>query len=164
MYLPCTGSKPLLFFFFFLRFFWCGPFLKSSLNLLQYCFWCFFYVLVFGHKACWILAPWPGIELTPPAWEGKVLTTGPPGKSPNTFLFWGALSPYKFRWHQGASMGPTPDWPKIPTSILESWGGSLQQRPPGCCPSDSLGHAPCSQPSLGLCCLLQVALQPPCPC
>ena len=38
-------------FYFFLRFFfvWCGPFLKSLLNLLQYCF-CFMF-LVFGHKA-----------------------------------------------------------------------------------------------------------------
>ena len=33
----------------------------------------------FGYKACWILAPWPGIESTPLALEGKVLTTGPPG-------------------------------------------------------------------------------------
>ena len=37
----------------------------------------------FGSKACGILAPqWPGIESTPPALEGEVLTTGLPGKSP----------------------------------------------------------------------------------
>ena len=35
----------------------------------------------FGHEACGILAPGPGIELAPPALEGEVLTTGPPGKS-----------------------------------------------------------------------------------
>ena len=35
----------------------------------------------FGRKACGILAPRPGIEPAPPALEGKVLTTGPPGKS-----------------------------------------------------------------------------------
>ena len=35
----------------------------------------------FGHKACGILALQPGIKPTPPALEGKVLTTGPPGKS-----------------------------------------------------------------------------------
>ena len=35
----------------------------------------------FGHEACGILAPWPGIEPAPPALEGEVLTTGPPGKS-----------------------------------------------------------------------------------
>ena len=35
----------------------------------------------FGHKACGILAPRPGIEPTPPALEGKFLTTGLPGKS-----------------------------------------------------------------------------------
>ena len=37
----------------------------------------------FGREACGILAPWPGIEPTPPALEGKVLTTGLPGKSLN---------------------------------------------------------------------------------
>ena len=36
---------------------------------------------VFGPKACGILAPQPGIELTPPALEGEVLTSGLPGKS-----------------------------------------------------------------------------------
>ena len=40
----------------------------------------------FGHEACGILAPRPGIEPAPPALEGKVLTTGPPGKS-LIFLF-----------------------------------------------------------------------------
>ena len=38
-------------------------------------FWCF------GRETCGILAPRPGIETAPPALEGKVLTTGPPGKS-----------------------------------------------------------------------------------
>ena len=35
----------------------------------------------FGHKAFGILAPQPGIEPAPPAPEGNVLTTGPPGKT-----------------------------------------------------------------------------------
>ena len=39
-----------------------------------------FHVLVFWPQD--ILAPWPGIEPVPPALEGQVLTTGPPGKSP----------------------------------------------------------------------------------
>ena len=65
--------------FVFKIFFWCGPFLKSLLNLLQYCF-CFMFWF-FGCEACGILAPQPGIKLTPPALEGEVLTTGPPGKS-----------------------------------------------------------------------------------
>ena len=34
----------------------------------------------FGHKAGGILVPWPGIERVPPALEGKVSTTGLPGK------------------------------------------------------------------------------------
>ena len=54
--------------------------LKSLLNLLQYCF-CFMFWF-FGHEACGISAPQPGIEPTPPTLQGKVFTTGPPGKSP----------------------------------------------------------------------------------
>ena len=41
-----------------------------------------FYVLFyFVPELCGILVPRPGIESSPPALEGKVLTTGPPGKS-----------------------------------------------------------------------------------
>ena len=36
---------------------------------------------IFGHKACGILAPRPGIKPAPPELEGKVLTTGLPGES-----------------------------------------------------------------------------------
>ena len=71
-----------LLWWFFLRFFFlCGPFLKSLLNLLQYCF-CFLFQF-FGPEACGIFAPRPGIEHVPRALEGEVLTTGPPGKSPD---------------------------------------------------------------------------------
>ena len=52
----------------------------SLLNLLPYCF-CFMFCF-FGHEACGILVPWPGVEPMPSALEGKVLTTEPPGKSP----------------------------------------------------------------------------------
>ena len=52
----------------------------SLLNLLQYCF--SFIYLFFYYKACRILAPLPGIELVPPALQGKVLT---PGISPYVF-------------------------------------------------------------------------------
>ena len=44
-----------------------------------------FYVLAFGCEACGILAPRPGIEPAPPALEGEVPTTGPPGKSQECF-------------------------------------------------------------------------------
>ena len=40
----------------------------------------------FGHEACEILAPQPGIEPAAPALEGEVLTTGLPGKS-HMYLF-----------------------------------------------------------------------------
>ena len=35
-----------------------------------------------GREAREILVPQPGMELTSPVLEGKVLTTGPPGKTP----------------------------------------------------------------------------------
>ena len=35
----------------------------------------------FGHEACRVLVPQPGINPTPPALEGGFLATGPPGKS-----------------------------------------------------------------------------------
>ena len=53
----------ILFLFFFSRFFffkWWGPFLKSLLNLLQYCF-CFMFWFS-GCEACGILIPSPGIK------------------------------------------------------------------------------------------------------
>ena len=40
----------------------------------------------FGHEAYGISALWPGIKPAPPALEGKVLTTGPPGKSPMSYF------------------------------------------------------------------------------
>ena len=46
----------------------------------------------FGHEACGILAPQPGIATAPPALEGKVLTTGLLGKSHHTLLFAHELS------------------------------------------------------------------------
>ena len=41
----------------------------------------------FGHEVCGILAPLPGIEPAPPALKDTVLTTGPPGKSPEQCYF-----------------------------------------------------------------------------
>ena len=66
-------------------------FLKSLLNLLQYCF-CFVFWF-FGHQACGILAPRPGIKPASPALEGEVLNTGLPGKSPGSFF----LTSYFFK-------------------------------------------------------------------
>ena len=63
---------------FFEDFFWCGPFWKSLLNLLQHCF-CFMFWF-FGHEQHEILAPQPGLKRAPPVLEGEVLTTGPPEK------------------------------------------------------------------------------------
>ena len=49
------------------------------------------YALDFGGKACAIVAPWPGMEPTSPALEGKVLTTEPPGKSHHFFFELGII-------------------------------------------------------------------------
>ena len=54
---------------------------KHLLDLLPYPF-CFMFWF-FDCMACGIIAPQPGIEPSSPALEGKVLTTGPPGKSLN---------------------------------------------------------------------------------
>ena len=45
---------------------------------------------LFGHKACGILASQPGIEPAHPALKGRILTTGLPGKSPDS-LNWDFL-------------------------------------------------------------------------
>ena len=60
----CQSSTRHFFFFF-----------KSLLSLLQYCF-SFVYCFFFGLQACGILPPRSGIEPTPPALEGKVITSG----------------------------------------------------------------------------------------
>ena len=40
----------------------------------------------FGQEVPGILANLPGIDLAPPALEGKALTTGPPGQSKQAVL------------------------------------------------------------------------------
>ena len=81
---PICASLPMILSTFSRRFFWCGPFLKSLLNLLQCCFCLCFGC--FGLEACRILAPRPGIKPASSALEGNVLTTGPPEKS--LLFFW----------------------------------------------------------------------------
>ena len=82
-------TSPFNFFFNFKIFFFMqphGPFLKSALNLLQYCFWvlvvCLF-VLMFwflGQESRGVSAPQPGIEPAPLPWKA-ISPTGPPGES-----------------------------------------------------------------------------------
>ena len=86
-------------FHFFLWFFFLCSIFEVLLNLLQYCF-CFVLVwfglvwfwfvclLVFGYDTCGFLAPRPGTEPTPPTLQGKVLTSGPPGLSPEVHSLW----------------------------------------------------------------------------
>ena len=70
-----------LFFFYFRFFFDVDHFLKVFIEFgynIASVFLCFGFC---GHEACGILASRPGMEPSPPALEGEVLTTGPPGKS-----------------------------------------------------------------------------------
>ena len=57
-------------FFFDVEYLWSPYWICHSIT-------CFMF---FGHKACRILASWPGIESVPPALNGEFLNTGPPGK------------------------------------------------------------------------------------
>ena len=57
-------------------FFWCGPFKKFLLNLLQYCFYLMFCLL--GPKTCEIIAPQPGINPHPLHWKVKSQPLGSP--------------------------------------------------------------------------------------
>ena len=80
----CDLDAFLYFFFVFKFFFLDVDHFLSLLNLLQYCFCFMFWFL--GHEACGILASCPGIKRAPPALEGEVLTTEPPGKSPRSCI------------------------------------------------------------------------------
>ena len=68
---------------------------------------------IFGREACGILAPEPGMEPTPSALEGEVLTSGPPGKSCNDWTLRNAGQMVfmsdaglkkKFRWNIAAHL------------------------------------------------------------
>ena len=90
-------SKNLKVLFFFISknffFFDVDHFLKSLLNLLQYCF-CFTFWCLFWLWGMWDLSSLTRIEPAPPAVEGEVLTTGLPGKSPALkVLFLNSVSP-----------------------------------------------------------------------
>ena len=79
---------------FYFRFFWCGPFLKSLLNLLRYCFSLFFFydVLAFWLRGMWefsfMTRDWTAIPPQPAALEAKVLATEPPGLTPPCFFLY----------------------------------------------------------------------------
>ena len=100
--------------FFFFKIFWCEPFLKSLLDLLQHCFCIMFWF--FCPKAHGILTPWPWIKPTVPALESEVLTTGPLGKclSPWSYEYWGvckskAMGGYRKSLKPNLREKPSPD-------------------------------------------------------
>ena len=57
--------------------------LAYKLYYIRYFFFFFYYIYIFGHAACGILVPQPGIKPMPHPlqWKRGVLTTGPPRKS-----------------------------------------------------------------------------------
>jgi len=68
-------------FFFQFIFYWSILYLKSE------CFFFFFCLFWICYNVAFVLAPWPEIEFALPALEGKVLTTGQPGKCPLEVYF-----------------------------------------------------------------------------
>ena len=67
---PCEILSFILIGIFFLRFFWCGPLLKSLLNLLQYCFCCLCSGFVAKrHVGSWL--PHQGSNPHPLYWKVK---------------------------------------------------------------------------------------------
>jgi len=94
----------ILLFNFLKRFvFPCGPFLKSLLNLLQYCFcfmvcFCgfFFFFFFFWPRGMRDLTSLTGVEPIRPALEGNILTSWQPGSSLNI-----PLLQYKMRFFRG---------------------------------------------------------------
>jgi len=56
----------------------------------------------FGHVACGIVVPQPGIET---ALEGKVLTTDPPGKPPMDYHLWATYQVSTFQIVSGGGPG-----------------------------------------------------------
>ena len=83
--------------FFF--FFWMWTIFKVLIEFVTILF--LFYIWFFGHEACGLLVPWPGIKPAHPALEGEILTTGLQGH-PSTSLF---LSSFSFS-PAFASLGP----------------------------------------------------------
>ena len=86
--LVCTGLFLKLFFFLMWTIF---KVLIEFVTILL-----LFYILVLGHKVCGIFAPWAGIKPTPLALEGKVMTTGLPGKSYVVWLLDSCLLSHSF--------------------------------------------------------------------
>ena len=68
-----------VFIIFFFKIFWCRPFFKSLLNLLQYWFCLMFWI--FGPGLCGIQAPQPGMNMYLLHWKVEVLTHRLPGES-----------------------------------------------------------------------------------
>ena len=105
---------------------WWGPFFKSVLHLLQYCF-CFMFWF-FGCKTCGILASQPGIECAHPALEGEVLTPGPPGR----FLSQLVLGPseqesVKETWKQGSPFFKVHQDAALRQGHLAAWRSALSR-------------------------------------
>ena len=65
--------------FIFFKIFLYGPFFKIFIEFVTILF--LFYVLLFGLRSLWDLAPQSGTKPAASAPKGKVLTTAPPGKS-----------------------------------------------------------------------------------
>ena len=108
-------------------------YITSLLNLSQH--YSSFMFLFSGWETCGIFAPWLGIEPIPNALEGKVLTTGPPGKSAGVriFLAWIPINLYIATESTKQKMAEEGPWPHLLHAKYFSWGfpsGAVVKNPP----------------------------------
>ena len=64
---------------------------------------------VFGHGACGIVVPQPGIETASPPLEGKALTADPPGKPPMDYHLWATYQVRTFQIVWGVAQAISAD-------------------------------------------------------
>ena len=63
-----------------------------------------------GREACGILASQPGMEPTLPALEGRLLTTGLPGKSQPSYSYLRICEEVKAIWNKAGNVMWQKDW------------------------------------------------------
>ena len=77
---------------FFLKILWYEPFFKVFMEFVATLF--LFYVFAFWPWSMWDFSSWPGTETSPPAFKGKVLTTGPQGSPATRNFKWKSVMLY----------------------------------------------------------------------
>ena len=98
---------------------------KDVFEFITILLWCFGFFTV---KHVGSQLHWPGIKPAPPALEGNILTTGPPGKSWSLFLiFLGQLSltNTKIRFKQNWTRIKSAPWVRCPAGLISGQSASF---------------------------------------